>query len=336
MNLANGMSLAEHAKILKAAMPMRQKSPERKSKLTVFKTVKTLSKKTDRIPGIFSHRSFCFPILEEDKKLSDMIINIFHQGGDIVEFDEKMQEATVQYIVVSEKVPLEEVRQTVGRLVNFEKIIKYEYVLDCLKKLKKLDVAPYVLFDNTANAPLQITSDMAKSLLEAEELDKAFIRPKLELKPSDKPMPTTSVKHERPELREEPVSKKFIQAEQQEKNIPVASSHAESMEEEKPDHELNRAREQTEHIGSHVSSDSDADENDESISDDDSDEEERHRRIVNTAHSSEKQENTPAETTPQTPEPAYTPKATEVTDTPNEIDAKFEHPKYNKRELSEE
>lgn len=283
MNLANGMSLAEHAKILKAAMPIRQKSPERKSKLSVFKTVKTLSKKTDRIPGIFSHRSFCFPILDEDKKLSDMIINIFHQGGDIVEFDEKMQEATVQYVVVNEKVPLEEVRQTVARLVNFEKIIKYEYVLDCLKKLKKLDVAPYVLFDNTANASLPITPDMAKTLLQAEELDKAYIRPKLELRPNDKPASNTAVRHERPELREEPVCKKFIQADQQEKSIPVAVSQAEPMEEEKPE-EPSKPKEETEHTGL-ISSDSEVDGDELSNSDDDYDEEEKHPHTANTAPS---------------------------------------------------
>lgn len=36
-----------------------------------------------------------------------------------------------------------------GRYVKFEKMLKYEYVCNCLSKFKRLRVEDYMLFDNT-------------------------------------------------------------------------------------------------------------------------------------------------------------------------------------------
>jgi hypothetical protein len=74
---------------------------------------------------------------------------VFEQGGQIVEFHERMREEYVKFVVVWGGSTVEKVMQTVGRFVKFEKVLRYEYVWDCLSKFKKLRVDDYLLFDNT-------------------------------------------------------------------------------------------------------------------------------------------------------------------------------------------
>lgn len=106
MNLATNMALKEHLKVLRVAMPVRQKSPERQSRLPIFKDVKNLAKKNIINDGIFSNMSFCIPMLDPENdppndKLKDSIIGIFTQGGQILEYDDKMHETEAQFVIIS-------------------------------------------------------------------------------------------------------------------------------------------------------------------------------------------------------------------------------------------
>jgi hypothetical protein len=57
-------------------------------------------------------------------------------------------------------------------------MIKYEFIFDNLKNLKKMNPNDYLIYDNTNNQ--EITSaEIAKSKLEAELINSALIRPKL-------------------------------------------------------------------------------------------------------------------------------------------------------------
>lgn len=59
------MTLLEHVKTLKTAIPVPQREQEVHSKLPIFKTIKHLSKKErGNHEGIFVGDSFCFPLLD--------------------------------------------------------------------------------------------------------------------------------------------------------------------------------------------------------------------------------------------------------------------------------
>ena len=64
--------------------------------------------------------------------------------------------------------------------VKFEKILSYEFVVDSLKRLKRMEIGNYVLFDNSSNMISEAElAALAKEKLEAEKVHDMLIRPKL-------------------------------------------------------------------------------------------------------------------------------------------------------------
>jgi hypothetical protein len=91
------MPLLEHLKALKAAIPVPQKEVEVESKLQIFKIIKILAKKESNRDGLFFNESFCFPLLDppndpKRQEISALIRGVFEQGGQIIEFHDKMSE----------------------------------------------------------------------------------------------------------------------------------------------------------------------------------------------------------------------------------------------------
>jgi hypothetical protein len=180
------MSLLEHLKALKTAIPIPQKEAEVQSKLPIFRHIKQLARKDRPITdGIFTGESFCFPLLDPshdppDSEATALIRGVFEQGGQVIEFHEKMREEWVKFVVVWGGSTVEAVVESVGKLLRFEKMLKYEYVWDCLSRFKRLRVDHYLLYDNSHQAQRQTTTaELARMRLEEETIDQRLIRPKL-------------------------------------------------------------------------------------------------------------------------------------------------------------
>jgi hypothetical protein len=62
-----------------------------------------------------------------------------------------MHETEAKLVIVSEKTDIEMVRHRLRGLVKYERMIKYEFILDSLKKLKKMNPNDYLIYDNTNN-----------------------------------------------------------------------------------------------------------------------------------------------------------------------------------------
>lgn len=59
-------------------------------------------------------------------------------------------------------------------------LLKYSFVSDSLKRLKKMKDIDYLIFNNTENLGKDIrTSELAKMKLQSEQLSEIYIRPKL-------------------------------------------------------------------------------------------------------------------------------------------------------------
>ncbi len=71
------------------------------------------------------------------------------QGATLVKFHEKMGETFVQYVIISIKSDLEDTIRKIRGKLNYEKILKYEYIIDALNKFKKIKIDDYVLFNNS-------------------------------------------------------------------------------------------------------------------------------------------------------------------------------------------
>lgn len=91
-----------------------------------------------------------------------------------------MREEYVKFVIVWGGSGVEKMIETVGRYVRFERMVKYEYLWDCLSKFKRLRVEDYLLFDNSEQVQRQVTTaEIAKMRLEKEAIDQRLIRPKL-------------------------------------------------------------------------------------------------------------------------------------------------------------
>ena len=108
------------------------------------------------------------------------------QGAKIVQFNDKMSEQFSEFIVISQKSSIPEIRDKLRGKVKYKMILSYNFIVDSLKKLKKMNYMSYLLYDNTENMNRQATSsELAKERLRAEKLDSNFIRPKFVPKDED-------------------------------------------------------------------------------------------------------------------------------------------------------
>jgi hypothetical protein len=69
-----------------------------------------------------------------------------------------MGEALVQYVVVSNKSNLEAIKQRIKGKIQYEKILRYEYIIEGLNKFKRLKIDDYVLFNNAEFLKSEINS----------------------------------------------------------------------------------------------------------------------------------------------------------------------------------
>ena len=91
------MSLTEHLKMLRTAIPTKQRDTESNS-LPIFRKLKDMQKnKENKNAGIFEKHSFCIPLLDPQNdpspdKVTEIVKGIFLQGGKIVEFSTRIND----------------------------------------------------------------------------------------------------------------------------------------------------------------------------------------------------------------------------------------------------
>ena len=64
----------------------------------------------------------------------------------------------MQYVIVSDKSDLGVIMGKIKGRLKYEKILKYEYIIEGLNKFKKLKIENYILFNNTEFVNREIDS----------------------------------------------------------------------------------------------------------------------------------------------------------------------------------
>lgn len=105
----NHMSLLEHLKVLRVAIPVKQKELDHNSQLPIFRRLKDIARSKEmNNASIFQKHSFCVPLLDlehdpNNEKVTEVVKGIFLQGGKIIEFNETMSKEYSQFVIISEQ-----------------------------------------------------------------------------------------------------------------------------------------------------------------------------------------------------------------------------------------